>query len=141
MYYKGGNLLNMIRTVINDDEKWRSILRGLNKTFYHQTVTYDQVVDYITTQSGMNLAPIFDQYLHYKNIPILEFISAEGKLLCRWINVSNKTFNMPVRVRVKGGDYKFITPTTRLAPVKLDGATEDNIEVDTFNYYIGVARN
>ncbi len=141
MYYKGGNLLNMIRTVINDDEKWRSILRGLNKTFYHQTVTYDQVVDYITTQSGMNLAPIFDQYLHYKNIPILEFISAEGKLLCRWINVSNKTFNMPVRVRVKGGDYKFITPTTRLVPVKLDGATEDNIEVDTFNYYIGVARN
>src|SRR5665213_1253635 len=43
MYYKGGNLLNMIRTIINDDEKWRSILRGLNKTFYHQTVTYDQI--------------------------------------------------------------------------------------------------
>jgi hypothetical protein len=44
MYPKGGNLLNMIRTIINDDEKWRGILRGLNKTFYHQTVTYEQVV-------------------------------------------------------------------------------------------------
>jgi len=141
MYYKGGNLLNMIRTVINDDEKWRNILRGLNKTFYHQTVTYDQVVDYITTQSGMNLAPIFDQYLHYKNIPILEFVSIKDRILCRWINVSSKKFNMPVKVKVKGGDYKFITPTTSLAPLKLDGATEDNIEVDTFNYYIGVARN
>ncbi|MBB6131076.1 M1 family metallopeptidase [Mucilaginibacter lappiensis] len=141
MYYKGGNLLNMIRTVINDDEKWRNILRGLNKTFYHQTVTYDQVVNYITTQSGMNLAPIFDQYLHYKNIPILEFLSINGRILCRWINVSSKTFNMPVRVKVKGGDYKFITPTTSLTPLKLEGATEDNIEVDTFNYYIGVARD
>jgi len=141
MYYKGGNLLNMIRTVINDDEKWRNILRGLNKTFYHQTVTYDQVVDYITTQSGMNLAPIFDQYLHYKNIPTLEFVNIKDRILCRWINVSNKKFSMPVRVKIKGGDYKFVTPTTRLAPLKLDGATEENIEVDTFNYYIGVARN
>jgi aminopeptidase N len=49
MYYKGGNLLNMIRTIINDDEKWRNILRGLNKTFYHKTVTYDDIVNYINT--------------------------------------------------------------------------------------------
>ena len=73
MYYKGGNLLNMIRAIINDDEKWRSILRGLNKTFYHQTVTYNDIVDYISDKSGKNLKPVFDQYLHYKNIPILEF--------------------------------------------------------------------
>jgi aminopeptidase N len=141
MYYKGGNMLNMIRTIINDDEKWRNILRGLNKTFYHQTVTYDQVVNYITEQSGMNLAPIFDQYLHYKDIPILEFLTVEGKLYCHWINVNDKKFNMPVRIKVKGGDYKFIAPTTSLAPLELDGANENDIEVDTFNYYIGVARN
>ena len=138
MYYKGGNLLNMVRTVINDDEKWRGILRGLNKTFYHQTVTYDQVVNYISEQAAMNLSPIFDQYLHYTNIPILEFTTRKGKTLCRWINVNTKEFNMPVRVKIKGGDYKFITPTTQFASVKLDGATAENIEVDTFNYYIGV---
>ncbi|MDN5288221.1 MAG: family peptidase [Mucilaginibacter sp.] len=140
MYYKGGNLLNMVRTIINDDEKWRSILRGLNKTFYHQTVTYDQIVNYVAEQASINLAPIFDQYLHYKNIPILEFITTrKGQLSCRWINAEGKGFNMPVRVKIKGGDYKFITPgTTRFAPVGLDGATRDNIEVDTFNYYIGV---
>jgi aminopeptidase N len=141
MYYKGGNMLNMIRTIINDDEKWRNILRGLNKTFYHQTVTYDQVVNYITEQSGMNLAPIFDQYLHYTDIPILEFLTVEDKLYCHWINVNDKKFNMPVRIKVKGGDYQFIAPTTSLAPLELDGANENDIEVDTFNYYIGVARN
>ena len=138
MYYKGGNLLNMVRTIINDDEKWRSILRGLNKTFYHQTVTYDQVVNYITEQSGMNLTPIFDQYLHYKNIPILEFATRKDKLLARWINADAKAFKMPVRVKIKGGDYKFITPGTRFIPVNIDGTTRDNIEVDMFNYYIGV---
>ena len=30
MYYKGGNMLHMIRQIVDDDEKWRGILRGLN---------------------------------------------------------------------------------------------------------------
>jgi aminopeptidase N len=138
MYYKGGNMLNMVRTIINDDEKWRGILRGLNKTFYHQTVTYNQVVDYISKEAGMNLAPVFDQYLHYKTLPILEIMFREGKSYARWTSTDAKDFAMPVKVRVKGGDYKFITPTKQFKPFELDGATEDNIEVDTFNYYIGV---
>jgi aminopeptidase N len=137
MYPKGAVLLNMVRTIINDDEKWRTILRGLNSTFYHQTVTYDQVVNYINDQSGKNLLPVFDQYLHYKNLPILEFGVRDGKLLSRWI-ADAKGFTMPVLVRVKGGEYKFITPTTRFTPVEIEGATKDNIEVDTFNYYIGI---
>ncbi|MDN5288219.1 MAG: family peptidase [Mucilaginibacter sp.] len=137
MYAKGAVFLNMVRTIINDDEKWRAILRGLNSTFYHQTVTYDQVVNYISEQSGKNLLPVFDQYLHYKNLPTLEFSTQDGKLLSRWI-ADAQGFTMPVLVRVKGGEYKFITPTTRFTPVEINGATKDNIEVDTFNYYIGV---
>ena len=137
MYYKGGNMLNMIRTIINDDEKWRSILRGLNKTFYHKTVTYDDVVNYINEQSGKNLSPMFDQYLKYKGIPILNFMETGGKLYVRWIS-DVKGFDMPVRVKLKGGEYQFITPTTRFKPVEISGATKSNIEVDTFNYYIGV---
>ena len=137
MYYKGGNMLNMIRTIINDDEKWRSILRGLNKTFYHKTVTYDDIVDFVSDNSGKNLKPVFDQYLHYKNIPILDFMFNHGKLYCRWI-ADAKAFDMPVKVRIKGGEYQFITPTARFKPVEIKGATKENIEVDTFNYYIGV---
>ncbi|HVW97193.1 MAG TPA: M1 family metallopeptidase [Mucilaginibacter sp.] len=140
MYYKGGNLLNMIRTIINDDDKWRSILRGLNKTFYHKTVTYDDIVGYINQQSGKNLSPVFEQYLKYKGIPILNFMETGGKLFVRWIaDVHN--FNMPVRVKIKGGEYQFITPSTRFRPVEIEGATKDNIEVDTFNYYIGVMKD
>ncbi|SDP98155.1 Peptidase family M1 [Mucilaginibacter sp. OK268] len=140
MYPKGAVLLNMVRTIINDDEKWRGILRGLNKTFYHQTVTYDQVVNYITEQSGKKLLPVFDQYLHYKNLPTLEFATRDGKLTSRWIADVNG-FTMPVLVRVKGGEYQFITPTNRFTPVAIEGATLDNIEVDTFNYYIGILKD
>ncbi|QQL48710.1 M1 family metallopeptidase [Mucilaginibacter ginkgonis] len=137
MYYKGGNLLNMIRTIINDDAKWRDILRGLNKTFYHQTVTTPQIIGYINQQAGMDLTKVFDQYLRYKNIPVLEFRFEDGKPTCRWISDVNG-FTMPVRVRIKGGEYQYIKPTTRFAPVAIDGLTKDNVEVDTFNYYIGV---
>ncbi len=138
MYNKGSVILNMIRTIINDDEKWRAILRGLNQTFYHQTVTYDDITKYISDHSGTNLLPIFDQYLHYPNLPIMEFATINGKLSCKWI-ADAKGFNMPVKVRVKGGVYKFINPVKGLfTTVNIDGITKDNLEVDTFNYYTGV---
>lgn len=135
MYYKGGNLLNQMRTIINDDEKWRGILRGLNKTFYHKTVTYQDIVGYINQQSGIDLTTVFDQYLKHPHVPTLNFITINGKLMCRWI-ADVPGFAMPVKVRIKGGEYKFINPKGRFSPVELDGATKDNIEVDTFNYYI-----
>jgi aminopeptidase N len=137
MYPKGGNMLNMIRTIINDDEKWRNILRGLNKTFYHETVTYYDVVNYINKESGVDLSPVFDQYLHHKDLPILEFAFRDGKASVRWTSAV-KEFNMPVKVRLKGGEYQFIKPTTKFTPLNIEGASKDNIEVDTFNYYIGV---
>ena len=137
MYYKGGNLLNMIRTIINDDDKWRSILRGLNKTFYHQTVTTEQVVDYINKEAGKDLTKVFDQYLRYKNIPTLEFRFENGRIFARWVADVNG-FKMPVRIRAKDGEYHFINPSTRFDQISFPGLTKENLEVDTFNYYIGV---
>ena len=135
MYAKGAVLLNMVRTIINDDDKWRSILRGLNKTFYHKTVTYDDIIGYIDQQSGMNLSPVFDQYLHYKGLPTLQFTWQDGKPYCKWV-ADAKGFNMPIKVRIKGGEYKFIKPTTTLQAVDLPGATKANLETDTLNFYI-----
>ncbi|HUX32648.1 MAG TPA: M1 family metallopeptidase, partial [Gemmatimonadaceae bacterium] len=63
MYYKGGNMLHTIRQIVNDDAKWRGILRGLNKTFWHQTVTGAQVEHYISAQAGVDLRTVFQQYL------------------------------------------------------------------------------
>jgi aminopeptidase N len=138
MYPKGAVMLNQIRTIINDDAKWREILRGLSKTFYHKTVTYEDITGYISQQSGINLLPVFDQYLHYSTLPILEVrFNKAGVAYSRWI-ASARGFTMPVKVKTKGGDYKFVKPTTRFTSMGIDGLTKDNMEVDTFNYYIGV---
>lgn len=140
MYDKGGIMLNTIRTIINNDEKWRNILRGLNKNFYHQTVTTADVVGYISKQSGLNLTPVFDQYLRYKNIPVLELRFEKEQLLARWVADVNG-FSMPVKIKTKGGEYQFFNLNTSFTPINLPAATKDNIEVDTFNYYIGVLIN
>lgn len=141
MYNKGGVLHNMVRTIIDDDEKWRQILRGLNKRFYHSTVDYGDIVDYINEQSGKDLSNVFAQYVRHPNIPTLEFYFAtNGKASCRWI-ADEPGFDMPVRIRTKGGQYRFIQPTRRLTPIDIPGLTRDNLEVDTFNFYIGVLVN
>ena len=48
---------------------------------------------------------------------------------------------MPVKMKIKGGDYTFINVGTSPSQVKIDGVTEDNVEVDTFNYYLGILKN
>ncbi|AIZ62519.1 peptidase M1 [Hymenobacter sp. DG25B] len=138
MYPKGAAMLHMLRLTVNDDTKWRQILRGLGQQFYHQTVTTEQVIDYINQQSGQNLTPIFDQYLRHPNIPTLEVrFAPDGKPLARWI-ADEPAFDMPVRLRTKGGEYQRVKLTRKFQPLDVPGLNKDNLEVDTQNYYIGV---
>jgi aminopeptidase N len=97
MYYKGGNMLQAIRHLINDDEKWRGILRGLNKTFYHQTVTTKQIENYISKNAGIDLSKVFDQYLRTTQIPQLSYYYSPDKKMIsyRWDSCITG-FNMPL---------------------------------------------
>ena len=73
MYYKGANLLHTFRHSISNDSVFREILRGLNKTFYHQTVTSLQVENYFSQHAGYDYSKVFDQYLRNIQIPQFEF--------------------------------------------------------------------
>jgi aminopeptidase N len=111
MYNKGGNLLHTIRQLTNDDEQWRQTLRGLNKVFYHQTVTATQIENYLSQQVGRNLTQVFNQYIRGVKIPVLEYYQAEGQLYYRWANCI-EGFDMPVKVSLKENSLDFIYPTT-----------------------------
>lgn len=101
MYYKGANILHMLRQLIEDDEKWRQILRGLNSEFYHQTVTTKQIENYLSEHSGIDLTAFFNQYLRTTKIPTLEYSIKNGKLKYRWINAV-ENFKMPIQVDIDG---------------------------------------
>ena len=136
MYYKGGNLLNMIRQLLQDDEKWRLILRGLNKEFYHQTVTTEQVESYISTQVGWNLGKVFDQYLRDTRIPIFEYYQQGGEIQYRWTNAV-KDFDMPVDVLLNG---KVVRLQTKTSWQKLEVGNLQELVVDP-DYYVGVLKS
>ncbi len=112
MYYKGSNLLHTIRQVINDDSLFRKILRGLNTTYYHQTVTTKQIEDYISKMSHRDLSQLFNQYLRTSKIPELEYKIAGKKLSYRWSN-SVPGFNMPVKVNMGDEKERWIKPTSK----------------------------
>lgn len=138
MYNKGGVLHNMIRTMIDDDDKWRDILRGLNKKFYHQTVDYGDIVNYMSKESGINLDKTFEQFVQKKSIPTLEVIeNSPGVFMIRWIS-EVKDFQMPVHIFDKDGKRLRIDPTDKFKVMRLDGLTKENFKVDTYNYYIGI---
>jgi aminopeptidase N len=136
MYYKGGNLLNMIRQILQDDDKWRLILRGLNKEFYHKTVTTGQVESYISTQVGWNLEKVFDQYLRDVRIPIFEYYQQGGEIQYRWTNVV-KDFDMPVDVLLNG---KAVRLQAKTAWQKLEVSSLQELVVDA-DYYVGVLKS
>ncbi len=101
MYSKGANMLHTIRQIVNDDEKWRQVLRGLNKTFYHQTVKAEQIENYMSEQTGIDMKPIFDQYLCDIRIPAFEYGLIKNQLRYRWSNCI-RGFNMKVKVYING---------------------------------------
>jgi aminopeptidase N len=132
MYYKGGNMLHTIRQIVNDDEKWRQILRGLNKTFYHQTVDGSQIENYISEHAGRNLSKVFDQYLRDVRIPVFEYAFTGKGLQYRWINTV-ENFDMPVRVKLASGKEEFLYPTNDWKTLKVKG--DKSLTVDR-NFYV-----
>jgi len=132
MYYKGGNMLHTIRQIINDDEKWRQILRGLNSTFYHQTVTTQQIEEYISQQAGIDLSTVFNQYLRDTRVPTLEYYIKDKLLVYRWINCV-AGFNMPVQITLDGKN-RTIQPSNEWKVLTLDTANP-KLTIDT-NFYV-----
>ncbi len=124
MYPKGGNMLHTLRTWLEDDVKWRSILRGLQRDFYHQTVTTDQIEKYIAKHTGKDLTAFFNQYLRDTHIPTLEYEIQGKKLKYRYTNIVSG-FNMPVKVSVQGRDRFWIFPTGQWQELKLDNPIKE----------------
>ena len=119
MYYKGANILHTLRQLIDNDQKWRNILRGLNKDFYHQTVTSHEVETYISEKSGIDLTQFWEQYLRTTMIPNLQYSIQENQLRYRYTDII-KGFDMPVQVKINGV-LNWIQPTSAWKTLENNG--------------------
>jgi aminopeptidase N len=130
MYPKGGSMIHNIRQLVANDEKFRMILRGLNETFRHQTVTANDVETYMSKHSGIDLSTIFKQYLTTTMIPNLEYKIIGKATSYRWTNVVD---GFAMKVRLTSGTW--LSPTTTWRTMKKQEAVSPDL-----NFYITTSK-
>jgi aminopeptidase N len=134
MYPKGGEMLHTIRQIVGDDDRWRDILRGLNRTYRHQTVMGKQIEEYVSGQAGTDLGKVFDQYLRTTMIPTFEYAIVGDTLHYRWTTVV-PDFDMPLPVTVNWPDLTVIQPSESWQRINVKLPNASDFRVDE-NYYV-----
>lgn len=137
MYYKGANMLNTIRSLVNNDEKWWKILKDFSLNFKHEITNTPEVVDFFNDRTAIDLEPVFDQYLRYTSIPELQLKEMNNKIYYRW-NADVKDFNMPVDVFIKGNEQR-ITPSEAWKQLETKADLEE-IKLNTEEFYVNLKK-
>jgi aminopeptidase N len=138
MYFKGALFLHTLRSVIDDDARWWKLVRDCYGRFKYRDIATEDMVRFFNEKTGMNLTPVFDQYLRRINLPVLELeFEADGAVSYRW-KADEKSFAMPVKVGKKGA-WQVVHPTTEWQTMK-SGLKKDEFEVATDLYYVNVTR-
>lgn len=136
-YFKGALMLNTLRSVIDDDAKWFALLHDFYQHFKYQNILTEDVIAWFNQRTGMNLTPIFNQYLRHRKIPRLEllFDEAPGMVMYKW-NADETDFAMPVRVGTPA-NWQIIHPTTEWQQMQ-SPLSKEEFQVATDLYYVDV---
>jgi aminopeptidase N len=137
-YFKGALMLNTLRSMVNDDKRWFAIIHDFYQHFKYQNIMTGDVVAYFNHATGMNLTPIFDQYLRHASIPTLElkFDAGQGTVAYKW-KADVTDFAMPVRVGTKD-NWQIVHPTTTAWRTMKTPLGREDFQVDTDLYYVNV---
>lgn len=133
MYFKGANMLHTLRHIINDDEKWRGMLREMNSLYRHRVVKGTEIEHFLSQRAGLELKAFFDQYLRDSRIPQLEYYIENNNLVYRWSNCV-EGFDMPVGVKISGKDI-VLYPSTGFKYLAIN---DDPVIELNENYYVTI---
>ena len=136
-YFKGALMLNTLRSVVDDDPKWFAMIHDFYQRYKYKSILTEDVIGFFNQRMGMNLTPIFNEYLHHARIPRLEllFDAPKGKVRYKW-EAEEPGFAMPVRVGTPN-HWQTIRPTAEWLEMETSLA-KDDFAVATGLYYIDV---
>ena len=135
MYIKGAAMIHTLRQIMDDDEKFRGLLRAINKEYFHQTISSAQLENYIMETTGLELSGFFDQYLRSIKIPEFQYKIKNGKLKYRFKNIVDG-FEIPVRAYIND-ELVWLYPTKKRQSYDLK-AEDVKFRLDD-NFYIDVS--
>ena len=133
MYFKGANMINTLRFVINDDEKWWNILNNFTSEFKHTTTDTESVVAFFEAETGLELTPFFDQYLRYTKLPQLQFKKEKNVISYRW-KTDVENFEIPVELTNNNEEIR-IYPTNKWQELDQEISTK-HLKVNLKKFYI-----
>ena len=136
-YFRGALMINTLRSVVDDDAKWFELIHGFYQEFKYKNILTEDVIAYFNAHTGMDLTPIFDQYLRHMALPTLELKFGPGTVSYRW-QVDVKGFAMPVKVGAPG-KWQTIRPTEEWQTMNTP-LTRDEFSVETDSYYVDVSK-
>ncbi|EAZ94546.1 aminopeptidase N [Flavobacteria bacterium BAL38] len=136
MYYKGSLLLNTLRHVIGDDEKWWKILYNYSETFKKKIITSDTVIDYFNKASGMDLSSIFHQYLYTNQVPVFLYKIKGDYLYFSWNNTTDD-FNMPLDIGFEDTKIR-LQPTIKEQKIKLKKLSKKSFQIYDNQFFIKI---
>jgi aminopeptidase N len=139
MYYKGSLMLNTLRHVINDDAKWWKIILDYSHTYQHQIIDTETVIAFFNQASGMNLTPIFNQYLKYTSLPILEINKKGTQIIYRW-KTEATNFEMPIDLMYKNRKMRLLA-TNEWKVLPVNAKSINDLTVLNNHFYIEVKKN
>ena len=137
-YFKGALFLHTLRSVVDDDAAWWSLLKEYAGHFRYRNLWTVDVINFFNERLERNLRPVFEQYLYHAAIPVLELEFEGDTVRYRW-RADVEDFDMPVKVRA-GGSVRTLHPTTAWQVEPLDGVSPADWQPSTELFYIDVAR-
>jgi aminopeptidase N len=134
MYYKGALMLNTIRHILNDDDKWWKIILEYSNNFKHKIIDTETVLAYFNEKIGMDLTSVFNQYLRHTSIPKLELKIDNYKLCYRW-KASEPNFEMPVDIKIKGEKIR-INATSKWVKSRIVVENTKEVEIQKNDFLV-----
>jgi aminopeptidase N len=138
MYPKGALLVNTLRHIVNNDDKWWKMLLKYSEVYHHKIIDNQTVITFFNTESGINLTPIFNQYLKHTSIPVLELKKKKNRLEFRW-KTDEANFNMPIDITISEKKIR-IYPSNNWSKSNFKIKRKDGVEVLTKGFFIEVEK-
>jgi len=141
MYQKGSLMLHTLRSLIDNDSLWFSIIKGISEEFKYQIVDGAEIIDYINEKVDLDLYYFFQQYLYKSEIPTFEYKTQkngrEYTLLYRWNAIDD--FNMNIKVNVGTKDI-LLLPESEWKEYSLGNVDIKSFQVRDDLFYVNVKK-
>jgi aminopeptidase N len=116
MYFKGSQLIHLIRKNINNDTLFRKVLLKLNQQFKYSTTDSRAIESEIESYTGIDFNKIFEQYLNTTQIPVLEYRTEnfmnKERLFYRWSNCV-PSFDLKIKLPDGIQSFQWVQPDNK----------------------------